>query len=154
MSEGTLSPDGKFMWLGGEWIPAPPVTEDNEKPTEPSDTWANHRVAAGFESDTWANHRVAAGFEPAKHSKTSSDNDPVQSGVDCPYCKQRISKDQSRCHHCRGTLLYCKKKWLVGGCERFVGVTEKRSWGGMLFHAKTFGWKHYKACMRCENEIK
>nr|AIF24504.1 hypothetical protein [uncultured marine group II/III euryarchaeote SAT1000_32_C10] len=24
MSEGTLSPDGKFLWTGEEWIPAPP----------------------------------------------------------------------------------------------------------------------------------
>ena len=24
MSEGTLSPDGKFLWTGEEWVPAPP----------------------------------------------------------------------------------------------------------------------------------
>ena len=26
MSDKTLSPDGKFMWTGSEWIPAPPIS--------------------------------------------------------------------------------------------------------------------------------
>ena len=25
MTERVLSPDGKFMWTGSEWIPAPPA---------------------------------------------------------------------------------------------------------------------------------
>jgi len=30
MSDLTLSPDGKFMWTGTEWIPAPPSSEGNK----------------------------------------------------------------------------------------------------------------------------
>jgi hypothetical protein len=28
MGKGTLSPDGKFLWTGEEWVPAPPGMED------------------------------------------------------------------------------------------------------------------------------
>lgn len=36
MTGPTFSPDGKFMWTGNEWIPAPPVTIQNIAPeTEP-----------------------------------------------------------------------------------------------------------------------
>ncbi len=28
MADGTFSPDGKYMWTGSEWIPAPPKDED------------------------------------------------------------------------------------------------------------------------------
>ena len=31
MSDGIFSPDGKFLWTGDEWIPAPP--DSHEKPT-------------------------------------------------------------------------------------------------------------------------
>ena len=27
MSAGSLSPDGKWLWTGAEWIPAPPVAD-------------------------------------------------------------------------------------------------------------------------------
>jgi hypothetical protein len=30
MSDLMLSPDGKFMWTGNEWIPAPPSSEGNK----------------------------------------------------------------------------------------------------------------------------
>ena len=40
MSKGTLSPDGKFMWTGDEWILAPPVSGVAESPqNSPSDEW-------------------------------------------------------------------------------------------------------------------
>ena len=29
MSEPVMSPDGKHMWTGNEWIPAPPVGSNN-----------------------------------------------------------------------------------------------------------------------------
>ncbi len=145
MSNGTLSPDGKFIWTGDEWIPAPPVT-DNEQPTEASKTSSFEGLGSLFGSEG-----VTA---PPIATSSSSDNDSVQSGVDCPYCKQRISEDQSRCHHCSGTLLYCKSKFLRPGCDKYVGITEKKSWGGLVMHAKTLGWKHYKACMNCGKEIK
>lgn len=33
MSDKTLSPDGKFMWTGSEWIPAPPISSSaSEQP--------------------------------------------------------------------------------------------------------------------------
>ena len=32
MADKTLSPDGKFMWTGSEWIPAPPSTPDQPLP--------------------------------------------------------------------------------------------------------------------------
>jgi hypothetical protein len=135
MSKGTLSPDGKFLWTGEEWIPAPPGMED-----------------AGISVD--------ATTTPSEEMPTpslvfsSADNAPVESGVDCPYCKQKISDEQSRCHHCGGTLLFCKSKFLSPGCEEYVGVTEEKKWGGLALHAKTLGWKHYKACMKCGKEIK
>ena len=28
MSDGPFSPDGKYMWTGSEWIPAPPKGDD------------------------------------------------------------------------------------------------------------------------------
>ena len=31
MAGGTFSPDGKYMWTGSEWIPAPPKGDDEEK---------------------------------------------------------------------------------------------------------------------------
>lgn len=31
MTDHTFSPDGKFMWNGSEWIPAPPTSEPNEE---------------------------------------------------------------------------------------------------------------------------
>ena len=36
MSDTVISPDGKWMWNGSEWLPAPPGTEpssSSEKPT-------------------------------------------------------------------------------------------------------------------------
>ena len=32
MADKTLSPDGKFMWTGSEWIPAPPSTPEQSLP--------------------------------------------------------------------------------------------------------------------------
>ncbi|MED6338153.1 MAG: hypothetical protein VYC12_03915, partial [Candidatus Thermoplasmatota archaeon] len=29
MSDPVLSPDGKFMWTGSEWIPVPPTSGNN-----------------------------------------------------------------------------------------------------------------------------
>ncbi|MBT6972882.1 MAG: hypothetical protein HOA04_07245 [Euryarchaeota archaeon] len=37
MADPTYSPDGKFMWTGSEWIPAPPKSE----PQQPSDQALN-----------------------------------------------------------------------------------------------------------------
>ena len=34
MSEPVYSPDGKFMWTGSEWIPAPPASEGTAIPSE------------------------------------------------------------------------------------------------------------------------
>ena len=31
MADGTYSPDGKFMWTGSEWIPAPPTDLSPQK---------------------------------------------------------------------------------------------------------------------------
>ena len=39
MADGTLSPDGKYMWTGSEWIPAPP--KDSSKETQNSATALN-----------------------------------------------------------------------------------------------------------------
>ena len=35
MADGTYSPDGKFMWTGTEWIPAPPnaISADEQAPS-------------------------------------------------------------------------------------------------------------------------
>ena len=32
MTDPVISPDGKFMWTGSEWIPAPPTSEPDESP--------------------------------------------------------------------------------------------------------------------------
>ena len=126
MSEGTLSPDGKFLWTGEEWVPAPPGMED-----------------AGISADA-----------PTTPSEEMTSPLVTKSGVNCPYCKQNISDDQSRCHHCGGTFKFCKSTFLSPGCEKYVGVKEEKKWGGIAFHAATLGWKHYKACMKCGKEIK
>ncbi len=34
MADPVYSPDGKFMWSGTEWIPAPPTAEESEAPSE------------------------------------------------------------------------------------------------------------------------
>ena len=39
MADGTYSPDGKFMWTGSEWIPAPPT--DSEPQKQPHETTLN-----------------------------------------------------------------------------------------------------------------
>jgi hypothetical protein len=44
MTDHTISPDGKFMWTGSEWIPAPPPTA--EKPSSAS-VLLNDSVVAG-----------------------------------------------------------------------------------------------------------
>ena len=39
MADPVYSPDGKFMWTGKEWIPAPPTAED--APNQPSEQTIN-----------------------------------------------------------------------------------------------------------------
>ena len=39
MADPVYSPDGKFMWTGEEWIPAPPTAED--APNQPSEQTIN-----------------------------------------------------------------------------------------------------------------
>nr|MCS5583376.1 hypothetical protein [Pseudomonadales bacterium] len=39
MADPTYSPDGKFIWTGSEWIPAPPASEP--EPQEPHDQALN-----------------------------------------------------------------------------------------------------------------
>ena len=41
MAEPIYSPDGKFMWSGSEWIPAPPTSEP--EPQSPSEQALNMR---------------------------------------------------------------------------------------------------------------
>ena len=38
MSMGTISPDGKWMWTGTEWIPAPPTSPPVMPPSPPSNS--------------------------------------------------------------------------------------------------------------------
>ena len=39
MADPIYSPDGKFMWSGSEWIPAPPTSEP--EPQSPSEQTLN-----------------------------------------------------------------------------------------------------------------
>ena len=46
MDDTILSPDGKFMWTGSEWIPAPP-SSDASIPSEPKNFTLNDSVMSG-----------------------------------------------------------------------------------------------------------
>ena len=43
MTDPVYSPDGKFMWTGSEWIPAPPAAEP--EPVAPSEQALNMPVS-------------------------------------------------------------------------------------------------------------
>ena len=46
---GTISPDGKWMWTGAEWIPAPPTSPPVMPPPPPSNSATSAENAiAGF----------------------------------------------------------------------------------------------------------
>ena len=46
MEDPIMSPDGKFMWTGSEWIPAPP-SSDNSTPPAPKNFTLNDSVMSG-----------------------------------------------------------------------------------------------------------
>jgi len=49
VNDATLSPDGKFLWTGSEWIPAPPLSNESKSTSK----WVHLEVlvAVNFESE-------------------------------------------------------------------------------------------------------
>ena len=57
LGEPTFSPDGKWMWNGAEWIPAPPThppPRNTQPPPIPAPTSANLAPSIHFKKTTWA----------------------------------------------------------------------------------------------------
>tara|TARA_B100000767_G_scaffold91491_1_gene87929 strand:+ start:408 stop:1232 length:825 start_codon:yes stop_codon:yes gene_type:complete len=58
MSKGTISPDGKWLWTGTEWIPAPPTSPPVMPPPPPSTPVAPAEPESGYFS---ANSEIEVG---------------------------------------------------------------------------------------------
>jgi hypothetical protein len=57
----------------------------------------------------------------------------------CPYCKEEINKEATRCKHCGGEFLYCNR------CKMNVAIETKSKFVGMA----RGGTKDVKKCAIC-----
>ena len=61
MADGTLSPDGKYMWTGSEWIPAPPNNSSEQEETSATTLNMQDSVMSGdIVHNTVVNNDAAA----------------------------------------------------------------------------------------------
>ncbi|MDP6906906.1 MAG: Tudor-knot domain-containing protein [Candidatus Thalassarchaeaceae archaeon] len=60
MSDPILSPDGKFMWTGSEWIPAPPTSEESVAPSEQALSMQDSVIGGDVVHSTVINNDPAA----------------------------------------------------------------------------------------------
>ena len=62
MSKGTISPDGKWLWTGAEWIPAPPTSPPVMPPPPPSTPAAPAEPESSYFSSNSNVENDIAGF--------------------------------------------------------------------------------------------
>ena len=81
---GTISPDGKWMWTGTEWIPAPPTSPPVMPPPPPS----NSAASAEPENATTGFHQIIQQVGEESHMEATD----VQTGqpVDGKYAEWTV----------------------------------------------------------------
>ena len=100
MSDPIMSPDGKFMWTGSEWIPAPPVPAPASASANIVDSVVMGNVSI---NDTSA---ISNAVQNASQCRNCSSNNV--SIIICSECKE-----QAFCSVCRDEIV--AKRLELGG---------------------------------------
>lgn len=64
-------------------------------------------------------------------------------GAQCPYCKEQVNPEASRCPHCAGEIPFCPN------CKKHVAVETKRKWVG-IFRG---GTQEARFCIVCRKQL-
>lgn len=96
-----------------------------------------------WDGERWTEHTAPVDAPPVTAEPQASAAPSPAVTHACPYCKEPIASNASRCSKCGGELRNCPR------CKRYVGTRSKQKFVGMA----RGGMKTQYRCMNCDRVL-